>query len=202
MKKQYTSIAKVTRPSPIGVLNRERLFKLLDRGAKKAVVLVSGHAGSSKTTLLSSYIEARGLPNIWYRLDVGDSNAAEFFHYMGLVGKMAAPRRRSPLPHLTPEYLMGMTAFTRHFFENLFGRLKPPFVLVLDNYQEVPRNALVHKMIADAMDVLPDGGTIIIASRYAPPAELARLKGKGGIEIITPSKLSLRLHESKAIIKM
>jgi len=202
MKKFPASIARITRPSPMGEVPRKRLFKLLDRGKHSPVAWVYGPAGSGKTTLISSYITARGLPSIWYRIESGDSNAAEFFHNMGLAGKMAAPRKRRPLPHFTPEHVMGLPAFTRGFFEDLYGRLKPPFVLVLDNYHELSQTSQIHGIIASAVDSLPGGGRIIIASRAAPPPALSRFAAGGKFSVIGPREIALTPKESKAIIAL
>ena len=135
--KNNPQLPKITRPGISGVLRRERLFRQLDKSRKQPVIWIAGPAGSGKTTLVSSYLEARGLPCLWYQVDGGDSDIAGFFYYIGLAAKKAAPRCRKPLPILSPEYLQGLDIFARKFFENLYGRLKRPFVVVLDNYQEL-----------------------------------------------------------------
>ena len=89
--------------------------------------------GAGKTSLIASYLAARRLSNLWYQVDAGDADIASFFYYLG----QAAPRRRRSLPLLTPEYRQGLAIFTRRFFRELYSRLKTPFVLVFDNYQEV-----------------------------------------------------------------
>jgi ATP/maltotriose-dependent transcriptional regulator MalT len=48
MSKGQMYPAKVTRPSVTGVLERKRLFRLLDKGRKRPAVWVSGPAGSGK----------------------------------------------------------------------------------------------------------------------------------------------------------
>jgi ATP/maltotriose-dependent transcriptional regulator MalT len=89
------------------------------------VIWVSGPPGCGKTTLVSSYIEARKLPCLWYQIDEGDTDPATFFYYLGLAAKRAAPRKRKPLPLLTPEYLQGISTFTLRYFEELYDRLNP-----------------------------------------------------------------------------
>jgi hypothetical protein len=83
-------------------------------------------------------VEARRLRGIWYQVDEGDGDPATFFYYLGLAGRKAAPRKRSPLPLLTPEFLPGLTTFTHRFFEDLLGRLGAGSVLVFDNCQNAP----------------------------------------------------------------
>ena len=51
---------------------------------------------------------------------------------------LAAPNGRQSLPLLTPEY-PELSVFTQRFSRTLYSRLKPPFVLVFDDYHDVPR---------------------------------------------------------------
>jgi len=90
------------------------------------VIWVSGPPGCGKTTLVSSYLEARKLPCLWYQLEAGDADPATFFYFLGRAARKAAPRKRKPLPLLTPEYLQGIPAFTQRYFEELYTRLNPP----------------------------------------------------------------------------
>src|SRR4030042_1692429 len=116
-------IAKFIHPTLIGVLLRERLFTLLDRKRQRPVIWVSGPPGSGKTTLITSYLEARQIPCLWYQVDSGDADPATFFYYLSQAAKQAAPREKKTLPLLTREYLQGISTFATRHFENLFGRL-------------------------------------------------------------------------------
>jgi len=174
-------LAKLTRPAVRGVLPRERLFTVLDgagapgQGAGGAV-WVSGPAGSGKTTLVASHLEARGTPHLWLRVDEGDGDPATFFHYLSLAARRAAPRRRKPLPLLTPEYLPGLATFARRYLRELYGRLEAPFCLVLDNHQELPAGSPVRDLLPLAVEELPPGGRAVIVSREAPGPALAGLR--------------------------
>lgn len=125
MSKNTAPIAKITRPKISDVVARKRLFHILDRQGDRTVTWVSSPAGSGKTTLVASWLDARNLPCLWYQVDEGDADVATFFYYMALAAKKAAPRYRKLLPLLTPEYLGGIPVFTRHYFENLYARLTP-----------------------------------------------------------------------------
>ncbi len=102
---------------------RPRLFRRIDRGRARPVTWVWGPPGAGKTSLVASYLAARKLRVLWYQVDEGDADVATFFYYLG----QAAPRRRRPLPLLTPEYRQGLAAFTRRYFRELYARLKVPF---------------------------------------------------------------------------
>lgn len=134
MKTTFPPVAKICRPKILGAVTRSRLVSLLDVARNQPIIWVSAPAGSGKTTLVASYLDEHKLPCLWYQVDEGDADIATFFYYMGLAAKRASPRNRTSLPLLTPEYLQGITIFTRRYFENLYSRLKAPFTLVFDNY--------------------------------------------------------------------
>lgn len=150
--------AKITRPRPRGVYPRMRLFEAIDAARDAPLVWIWGPPGAGKTTLAASYVEHSKPAVLWYQVDEGDADAASFFYYMGLAARRAAPRRRKTLPLFTPEYALGLPTFTRRWFEQLYSWLKPPFVVVLDNYQLVAADSRVHAVVAGAVEVLPEGG--------------------------------------------
>jgi DNA-binding SARP family transcriptional activator len=202
--------AKITRPIISGAVQRERLFSLLDAKAEKPVVWVSAPAGSGKTTLVSSWLDSRGLPCIWYYCDEGDADPATFFYYMGLAAKKAAPRKRKPLPLLTPEYLAGITTFTRSFFETLCNRLtssrpSSPLregiagVIVLDNYQDVPADSPFHEIMEKGFAVARDGIRIVVISRDEPPPAFARLKASDRMNLLRSSDIRFTFDESREL---
>jgi DNA-binding SARP family transcriptional activator len=166
------------------------------------VIWTTGPAGSGKTTLVSSYLDANKLPCLWYQVDEGDSDLATFFSYMGMAAKKAAPRKRTPLPLLTPEYLQGIPTFTLRYFENLFSRLKIPFVLVFDNYHSVPADSNFHNMISDGLNTIPDGMNAIIISRHDLPSALSRLHANGLMGMLGWDELRLTLEESGGIVRL
>jgi LuxR family transcriptional regulator, maltose regulon positive regulatory protein len=194
------SIAKITRPIPTGVLPRERLFDKLDNSLKRPVVWVSGIAGCGKTTLISSYLETRKLPCIWYQIDEGDADLSTFFYYMGLAAKKVAPKRK-PLPLLAPEYLLGLSTFTLRYFENLFAFLKPPFAVVLDNCERVPEDSPFYDMVHWGLGVIPEGMNVIVNSRRQPPAQFAPLQAGEKIGFLAWEDIRFTLDESREVIQ-
>ncbi len=123
---------------------------------------MAGTPGTGKTTLAASYLDDRKLPGIWYHVDAGDGDPAAFFYYLGLAAQKAAPRKRSPLPLLTPEYLSDLPLFSRRYFRDLFSRLPKPFVIVFDNYQEAPSDSIFHQIIRDGMTEIPEEGHAMV----------------------------------------
>jgi len=197
-----TRIAKITRPILTEVFPRARLFGLLDRIRERPIIWVSGPPGCGKTTLVSSYLDARKLPCLWYQVDPGDADPATFFYYLGLAAKSAAPHKRKPLPLLTPEYLQGIPTFTLRYFEELFARLKIPSAVVFDNYQEVPAESPFQEVILNGLSIIPEGINVIIISRSDPPPALIRLRANHQMEVLGWDDLRLTLQESEGIVRL
>ncbi len=202
MSEKSEVLAKYTRPTQTGVLLRKRLFKKLDQAQKRALVWISGLAGCGKTTLLSSYVETRDLPCLWYELDESDADPATFFYYMSLAAKKAAPRRRKPLPLLTPEYLQGVTTFTKRYFESLYNRLRTPHLVVFDNYQEVPAASEFHEIIRNGLSNIPEGIQVFLLSRTDPPPAFARLRANNLMKVIGWNELRLTVEECEGIVTL
>jgi LuxR family maltose regulon positive regulatory protein len=97
------SLAKITRPRYARVLARTRLFRSLD-DRSCPLVWLSAPPGAGKTALISSFIEARNVPHLWYQLDRGDGDLPTFFHYLGLAAANTLRFDRKLLPQLRAEF--------------------------------------------------------------------------------------------------
>ena len=179
---------------------RERLFSLLDRSSR--IAWVSAPAGAGKSSLVSSWIEARRLGVVWYEVDAGDADPATLFHYLGLAARAASTRRGVALPHLTPEYLRNLEVFVRCFFEKFFACFKAPAVLVFDNCDEVPHQSLFHSIVDGALHAVAPGVKVICVSREEPPAALARWRADSGFQSVGWDDLKLTDGEAHGLAQL
>jgi DNA-binding SARP family transcriptional activator len=202
MRQKAPPVAKVNRPVLGGYFPRKRLYRLLEERRKRPVVWVSGPPGSGKTTLVSSYLEVRGLPCLWYRVDEGDADVATFFYYMGQAVQAACPRSRRSLPLLTQEYVPGLSVFARRYFEDLYARLQPGFVIVFDNCHTVPPASPFHEVLLAGMSLLPAGGNAILLSRSDPPPVFARLRANRQMDVIGWRELRLTPEETEGMARL
>jgi LuxR family maltose regulon positive regulatory protein len=195
------AVAKISRPRIGGIVQRERLFRLLDGCQKYPIVYVCGPAGSGKTTLIGSYLDFRKIGALWYQVDEGDSDIATFFYYLGLTVKQSAPRA-GPLSMLTPEYLLDIPTFTLRYFEKLFANLTPPFALVFDSYQQVPEGSKFHEVVGNGLGLVPEGIQVFIISRLTHPPVFSRLYANDQMKVLGWDDLRLTLEESAEIIRL
>lgn len=169
--------SKLTAPSAERCLPRPRLFDRLDNGSR--LTWIAAPAGAGKTTLVSGWMQARGLTAIWYHIDAGDADPAAFFAYLGQAALAIAAPGGQPLPALTPEYAWGLPTFARNFFRQLWRSAEACRLLVLDDYHDLPADVALHGMLRHGLEETPDDCRVVIISRSEAPPELAKLRLSG-----------------------
>ncbi len=197
---EIQGFAKLSRPNAAGAFPRNRLFSLLKGKATSPVVWISAPAGSGKTTLVSSWVEHQETACLWYRADGGDADPATFFHYLGLAAKAAAPRKKTALPRLTPEYLPALPVFTRRFMESFFPTLKKGTTVVIDDFQAAADGASFVDVVLEMISALPQGMKLIVLSRADPPSAFARLSVNGVLRSISWEEMRFTLDETEGFL--
>ncbi len=192
--------AKLTRPHVAGIVERKRLLDHLALITGDTIIWISAPAGSGKTTLAANWLDRCKLPCLWYQADPGDADIATFFAYLNQAIKHTAPRYRTPLPFFTSEYRHAIPTFTRRYFEALYGRLKKPFCLAIDNYQDVPAESAFHEVVREGLSIAPEGISILIVSRVDPPPVFTRFRAMGKLKVIDGIELGFTFDESRALV--
>jgi LuxR family transcriptional regulator, maltose regulon positive regulatory protein len=195
--------AKLTRPRLRGVLQRGRLYALLDSARERSVIWIAAPAGAGKTTLVASYAEHRELPGLWIQLDAGDADAPTFFYYLGLAEQSLQRRRqakRQPLPLLTAEFLPDLPGFARRYFRELFARLPSDAAVVFDNYHSIGEASPLHDALAEAFEEIPTSTNVIVISRQDPPPAFSRARASARLQLIGWEPLQLTAQESRDIV--
>ena len=106
------------------------------------------------------------------------------------------------LPALTPEYQMGTETFARRFFSQLYRRLPAPYALVFDNYERLSSDSILHSILREAQQTLPEGISIIVTSRQPPPPALARIRASQHFLWIDGDALNLTKEEANHIAQI
>jgi ATP/maltotriose-dependent transcriptional regulator MalT len=191
--------AKISMPQLTEAYRRERLFRLLDAALRKRVVWIAAPAGAGKTSVVTTYLESRSLPKLWYNVDVRDFDVANLFHYLAMAARMASRRVGPTLPSFSVENQAGVAAFARGFFEALGAERPRPSVIVIDDYQEA-RSELMDEVLREALFALPHGISVIIISRTEAPPWLARHFAAGDVASVGWTDLRLTPPETAGLI--
>ena len=193
---------KISRPTVPDALPRERLFKKLDEARSSPVIWISGPAGSGKTTLVSSYIDSRNLPCIWYEIDETDIDLAGFFYHLRLAAGEIIDEKELLLPELGAEQIASFLPFTSNFFYQLTSALPTSSLLVFDNYQNVLDESVLRQVFIQAAGKISPGVNILIISRKEPTPPFSKLLAKRELETLGWKDIKLDLEEFKQILKL
>jgi LuxR family transcriptional regulator, maltose regulon positive regulatory protein len=194
------ALAKLTRPKVHDALPRPRLFSLLDEAATRPIIWLSAPPGAGKTTLIASYLETRELRHVWYQFDVADADTATFVHYMRIAAAQVAGKAAAALPLFTPEPEQDLSRFARTFFREFFSALPNPCAVVFDNVHEARTSPEQRAALAQGLEEVPEGITVIALSRVDPPPEFARLLANRHIARIDEAELRCSAKEAVAIL--
>jgi LuxR family maltose regulon positive regulatory protein len=186
--------AKISVPRFNGILQRPRLFKLLDEMSGTNGIWVSGPPGAGKTSLVGSYLEASGNSVLWYHLDRSDSDLSSFFAYFGEALMQTCKTGIDSLPKFTTEQTLDLPLFCSRYFRQVFECLPDTCAIVLDDYHQAASKTLDHFLKAAIMEA-PADIRIFIISRTPPPSLLARERANRSLGIIDWDKLKFDAEE-------
>ena len=179
--------AKLVPPAlPARLIPRQRLHELLDRGAAGLVTLVSAHAGTGKTVLLSSWATTSERRVAWLGLDRDDNWSPRFWlgieHALVRCGALDAAEADT-----------GSSPTGTHIAERLDSR-SPPVVLVLDDFHEI-ESPIVRRELQLLIDRSPSGLRVVIATRADPRLRLQRLRLTDDLSEIRAAELAFTVGE-------
>lgn len=192
------TIAKLSPPRLVDIAPRERLFQRLDEVGRGGVAWVTAPAGSGKTSLVASYLTARGLVPLWYTIDARDEDVASLFEALASF----VPEKAAGLPRFGVESFAALAAFARRFFEALYRALPERSVLVFDDYHELVEDSAFHELARCAIATLPPERRVVFISRSAPPRSLTREIVHGIVRSLDPGELVLTREEAREVGRM
>ena len=185
------------RPVGRGLVRRDELFGRLGDATEGGVVLVSAPAGSGKSVLLRSWVDAAGLRERvgWVSVDRGERDAQRF--WLALIDALAAAvpsvERIDPAPSFRGEAV----------FEQLLADLDSlvePAVLIIDDLHELD-SAEALKWLEVFLARLPPKLGVVLATREDPQLGLHRLRLAGELTEIRAPDLRFSAAETKALLR-
>jgi len=191
------------------LLDRSRLFVLLDAGRECHLTLLSAPAGFGKTTLVCQWMTARRAsldfpPVAWVSLETSDNDPVRFWRYLiaacqtfqvDLAQVHSALTSTTPQPPFLPASLE--TVLTALL--NALAQCPSGGILVLEDYHVIAEHS-IHETISFFLDHLPATLHLIMITRSDPPFSLARLRASNDLYEVRTADLRFSQEETTILL--
>lgn len=185
-------------------IERSRIDEWFERAMGSRLGLVTGPAGSGKTTVmlqLLARLRERGTPAAWLTLDESDNDTGRFLAY--LAGALQGidpsfdPSLGSSPPYGAGSRLGEHVLRFRGWMTEDFAR---PFALFLDDLEVLHNPEVLHIVRELPAQALPCQ-LLVVASRSTPDLGLARLRVRGHLSEIGPDELRFAWDETDRFLR-
>ena len=193
---EHLNRAKFYRPT-LGhdIVERRRLWDLLDSGAHLPLTLICGPAGYGKSTLVSSWLDQSSWSSVWLSLEQGDSSIQCLITHLIIgirqhqsdFGIELESFQNSPQP-------IAINVLSVHLV-NAFSSLNQKLVVVLDDYHHL-QNQDIDILFAECLKYPNPNLHLIVVSRTDPPISLQHYRSKGWLQEIRTRDLVFNLEET------
>ena len=180
-------------PTVRGLVPRRPLFEQLSAASAGEVVLVCAPAGSGKTVLLRSWVEAAGLAGrvAWVSVERGERDAQPF--WLSVIDALAAID--SVVERVAAAPVFGSEAVVERLRSNL-DALDRPLVLVIDDLHELRSEAAL-RLLETFLSEPPPELRVVLSTREDPNLGLHRMRLAGTLVDIRASDLRFSVQEAR-----
>jgi LuxR family maltose regulon positive regulatory protein len=196
---------KIAPPARLPRVSRSRLLGTLESSmAAGTSTIISGRAGTGKTSLALDFARKCGRPIAWYKIDAPDGEPQVFFNY--LVRSIQACRPGFGSKLLLPLLAVQVTdpsdrladAFVYELAE---GETRAPLLIVIEDLHLVSDSAWLVPFFSRLLPLLPSEVHVLITSRSLPPAPLWRMRSKQSLVVIDEATLLFTRPEAIALFE-
>jgi LuxR family maltose regulon positive regulatory protein len=196
---------KITPPVRMPRVSRSRLVAMLEKSmASGTSTIISGRAGTGKTTLALDFAKGCGRPVAWYKIDAPDSDRRVFFNYLVRSIQKARPAfgvRSLLFPiHATDlECLPGLA--DSFLYELSESENRGPLLIVIEDLHLVSDSQWLVPFFSRLLPLLPSEVHMLITSRNLPTAPLWRMRSKQSLVVIDEAALAFTRLETTELFK-
>ncbi len=182
------------------LVQRPRLYNLLNEGLEKKLTILSSPAGFGKSTLLGDWLRRIPYPHAWLSLDEDDNDYARFLKYFIAALQQLDPTIDNTVLDLlySPQPMLQSAALTALI--NQIDTIETNAILVLDDYHLL-NNHKIHQSIEYLLNYLPRNLHLVVSTRADPPFAYSLLRAQGELVEIRMNDLKFTDAEAKDFIR-
>ena len=196
---------KIAVPSPTASVRRPRLLALLDQSLRSCTsTILTGRAGSGKTSLAIDFAEQSERRIAWYKVDAPETQLRIFFEYLicsiqakrpgfgsySLCSLIEQSLETSQIPLLADVFLYELQLQPSH-----------PLLIVIEDLHLVCDAEWLVPFFRRLLPLLPADVHVIITSRTMPPASFWRMRSKQTLAVIDEEMLLFSAEEAATLFE-
>lgn len=172
---------KFLKPSVVSdVVNRPRLFNMLDSGSKGVMTLISAPAGYGKSVLVRSWLETSDKPTTWLTIDENIADLNAFVNYFITAVRVLFPKACPATYTFVKQSGHISAAELAIRLTKELQKINAPFIFVLDDYGFI-HDADTHELLDFLIKNRVPNLQLVITTRRNPPLSLASLRAQGDL---------------------
>ena len=180
-------------------LARTRLLAMLERSLDSGMcTIISGRAGTGKTTLAAAFAASCNLRVAWYKVDAPDGDFGVFIDYLAAsIGQQRPGFNEQAIRSAATEVKSSdIPLFSERFVFELIDDDSEPLLIVIEDLHLVCDTDWLVPFLDRFLQLAPPNVHIIITSRTLPPAPLWRMRSKQTLEVIDELSLAFTREET------
>lgn len=188
-----------------GLIKRPRLEEMLQKSLGQfPATLISGRAGTGKTTLAAEFARRRNRA-AWYSVESSDIDWNVFAHYF-VTCVLRAVKSKASVTDLLPEEIHASRPAIATSLVNVFAKVETelvhdPLLIVLDGIHHVFDADWFGEFFSLLLSSLPQNVNLLLLCRSKPPNPLWRLRSKQQLNVIDEKLLAFNLAETVELAK-
>lgn len=181
------------------LVDRSRLFTLLDQGLRRAVTLVSAPAGFGKTTLLADWAARRGIPLVWLSLEEEDDPPHRFLTALASALAVTSPPAGIEALRMLKSAQVPSAALAADSLLRDLARPGAPTRLVLDDYHHITGRD-TQELFSRFVRRMPRDFHLIISTRADPAIPLSQFRARDQLAEVRADDLRFSVPETAAFL--
>lgn len=194
-------VEKLSPPPNQPLISRPRLIQVLEGSLWScAATIVSGRAGTGKTSLALEFANACARDYAWYKVDAPDGELKVFCQYLIACVQQHRPGFGGELARIIDSPSDNqIPLLAEAFVYELAEGVSSPLLIVIEDLHLVCDSNWLVPFFRRVLPLLPVEVHLLITSRTIPPAPLWRMRSKQTLAVIDEEVLAFTRAEAREL---